>query len=119
MDRRPAALNAALARAGVDPGGAVERASVDPSRVELSEWNRLGVDPEKARRYASDWGPSVPRVLLVRRGAMYEVVDGAHRVEAARIAGDEVSALVIGPGTYEHIMNFGDTAMYEWAHEMA
>lgn len=116
FDVRPADIDRELRRAGIDPDSAVSRRTIDPFLVSLSEWNRLGVDTDRAREYAENWSDSVPRVLLAEDDGDYVVIDGAHRTEAARIAGEDVPALVISNLVKREIENFGDSAMYEWAH---
>ena len=116
FDVTPADVDRDLRRAGIDPSRAVTRRTVDPSRISLSEWNRMGVDRGRAREYADNWSDRVPRVLLAEDNGGYVVIDGAHRTEAARMAGEAVPALVISDRVRREIENFGDTAMYEWAH---
>jgi len=116
FDVKPADIDRELRRAGIDPSRAVTRRTVDPSRISLSEWNRLGVDRDRAREYADNWSDQVPRVLLAKGNGGYVVIDGAHRTEAAQMIGEDVPALVVSNRVKREIENFGDTAMYEWAH---
>lgn len=114
-DDSPAALDNELRRAGMRPAAQLHTATVDPDDVSLSEWNRLGVDEDRAAGYAV-LETEPPRVLLVPDDTGYEVVDGAHRVEAARRSEERVPAVVLTSRAYEELYNFGDGAMHRWAH---
>jgi hypothetical protein len=88
--------------AGEDNGKNMSYGRVPLSAVRANEEGRLydgTVNPARAAEYASRPADNVPPVILVqgrRSGNILNVLDGGHRVSAARLRGDEdIPAIVM------------------------
>jgi len=99
--------------------GHVSLEDLDPNKVVASTWNEFGAHEKKLKGFLSGGDMANAPPVLVHRMAdgSLEVIDGIHRVTAARKLGLPIRAIVIDDvGHVKTLGRFRDTVQYDLAH---
>lgn len=113
----PEDINGVLREQGIEPERLVVRRDLRVSDVGHLEGYVGKGGYEKSMDIAYEYNELMP-ILVVDRPGGFEVINGAHRLRAAKIRDDEyIAAIVVPEKALDLIYHpYGSVAMHRWAH---
>ena len=83
--------------------------------LDPSEWTGTRPNKKKVESLLKRKISELPPVVVVKKRMRYEIIDGLHRVSAAKKKKEKIPAYIIPGEIYKVIRGYGDTLVSEWA----
>jgi len=100
--------------------GHIKMETLNPNKLQPSEWNILGVSESKVERMVKANLYTAPPIVVHRtKGGVMEIIGGLHRATTAKLQGVNVRAIIYDDKAFEIINRFSDSMMEAFANYFA